>query len=308
MKNSIDIPDRLARRKVRSRFRPQSSLGVIAERRYLRQNMPAAMMRACARRGLAFDVICPQSGRFDPAAGILTSADGQRFDLRRYDTIVSRNRSGLGLSMLSYAEGAGALTINRPSAIERVRNKADMAIALESAGIPTPPTILTANIAALAGLADDWFPLILKATYGDNSQGLRVIREREDLADIHWNDDPVLAQKFLPGDGMDLKLYVCGDEVFAVHKASPIGAALYAAPERITADRAMIDLALRAGSVFGLEIFGVDALETADGIKVVEVNDFPNFTGVAEAADRLVDLLLSRRGAPRMDTAVEQVR
>lgn len=306
----MKIPNHITRPIERDKmtFNRRTSVGVIAERRYLRQNMPAAMIHACARRGLVIEVICPQGGRFDPASGVFSSSDGRLFELGRYDVIVSRNRSGIGLSMLSYAEAAGALTINRSSAIARVRNKADMAIALESAGIPTPPTILASNLAALAALSNEWFPLILKATYGDNSQGLRVIREREDLADIHWNDDPVLAQKFLPSDGMDLKLYVCGEEVFAVRKASPIGAALDAAPERITTNRAMIDLAHRAGSVFGLEIFGVDALETADGLKVVEVNDFPNFTGIAEAADRLVDFLLSRLNRPFANTAGERIR
>ena len=308
MENAIHLMRRFGRGKKSARPRTRSSVGVIAERRYLRQNMPSAMIHACARRGLALEVICPQGGRFDPATGVFSSGDGRCFDLSGYDAIVSRNRSGLGLSMLSCAEGAGALTINRAAAIARVRNKADMAIALEAAGIPTPPTILAANLAALTTLPGDWFPLILKATYGDNSQGLRVIREREDLADIHWNDDPVLAQKFLPGDGMDLKLYVCGEEVFAVRKASPIGAALGAAPERITPDRAMIDLALRAGSVFGLEIFGVDALETEDSLKVVEVNDFPNFTGVAEAADHLVDFLVSRLSKLHSAVVPERVR
>ncbi len=290
-----------------SRRASNVTIAVIAERRYLKQLMPMAMIRAFAARAMAADVLCPQGGRFDPRSGLFHADDGSCFDLNRYDAVVSRNRNGLGLAMLSYAEAAGALTINRPSAILPVRNKAEMAIALERAGIPCPPTVLAEHHAVLATLSGEWFPLILKATYGDNSQGLRVIRQPEDLADIHWDDDPVLAQKFLPNDGFDLKLYVYGDKVFAVRKPSPISADGKATAQRIEPNRPMIELALKAGRLFGLDIFGVDVIENQDGLHVVEVNDFPNFTGIGGIGDLLVDYILDRPGRARADRELARV-
>ena len=56
----------------------------------------------------------------------------------------------------------------------------------------------------------------------------------------------------------------------------------------------MVDLALRCGQVFGLEIYGVDAIETAEGVAVIEVNEFPNFTGVAEAPRHIAEHVLAR--------------
>lgn len=277
-----------------SRRQNQPRIGVIAERRYLRQLMPTALIENFAARGIAVDVICPQGGQFDPRRGVFQSEQGEVFNLSDYDLVISRNRSGLGLTMLSYAKAAGVLAINSPVAIQRVRNKAEMAIVLERADAPCPPTILAENLSVLAALNREWFPLILKATYGDNSQGLRVVRQPEELADIHWNDDPILAQKFLPSDGRDLKLYVCGMRVFAVRKPSPIGANPNAVAQPIEPTAAMITLARKAGAIFELEIYGVDVVENADGLHVIEVNDFPNFTGVPGAADYLVDFILSR--------------
>lgn len=284
------------------------TIGVIVEQRYLRQAMPATMIQAFTARGMSAEILCPQGGRFDPRDGIFRDAEDRTFALENYDVVISRNRNGLGLAMLSYAEAAGALTINHSSAILPVRNKAKMAIMLERAGIPCPPTVLAENQAVLAKLPSEWFPLILKATYGDNSQGLRVICQPEDLADICWDDDPVLAQKFLPNDGFDLKLYVCGEKVFAVRKPSPIGAIDRAAAQQIEPNRAMIELALKAGHLFDLDIFGVDVIENQDGLYVVEVNDFPNFTGIAGIGNLLVDYIVDRHQRDRAGAGLAPYR
>ncbi len=291
-------------RVVRDPTRPNLSIkiGVIAELRYLRQEMPGAMIRAFSERGLEPDVICPQGSQFDPQTGGVLTEDGRKFDLNNYDVIISRNRNGLGLSMLSYAQGAGIPTFNTPDAIARVRNKAQMAIALCRASVLCPPTILAESISVLSELSSDWFPLILKATYGDNSQGLRIIRDPADLAEIHWDDDPVLAQRFLFNNGFDLKLYVCGETVFAARKPSPINGDPSAGVQPLKPSRSMVKLALKAGKIFGLEIYGVDVVETKDGLYVIEVNDFPNFTSVSGAAERICDYILTGLAeSPRRD-------
>jgi ribosomal protein S6--L-glutamate ligase len=186
------------------------------------------------------------------------------------------------------------LTINSYASTERIRNKANMAVWLGHAGLLCPPTILARDASMLAGLPRSSFPLILKPTYGDNSQGLQLVRRPEDLEAIEWNDDLLLAQHYLPSDGFDLKLYVCGRSVFAVYKPTPFNGDLAAAPRRVEATPAMVDLALRCGATFGLEIYGVDTIETPDGLAVIEVNEFPNFSAVPEAGECLADYVLAR--------------
>lgn len=276
-------------------------IGFIVERRYLRQDMPGAAIRALAKRGVASDVICPQDGRFDPATGVLRSGDGATFKLDDYAVIVTRNRNALGLAMLSYADAAGILAINTHASTRQVRNKAKMGIALSQAGVQCARTVLADNIAALAELEPDWFPLILKATYGDNSQGLRLVRRPEDLAYIRWGDQLVLAQHYLPNDGFDLKLYVVGRQVFVVRKPSPFNGDPNVLPELVKPGEQMIDIALRCGTAFGLEIYGVDSMDTPEGLVVIEVNEYPNFTGVPTAAEHIADYILAR-----LDGAAQQ--
>lgn len=272
-------------------------VGVIVEPRYLRQEMPGALIRELRARGVVVDLLVPRDGRFDTAEGVLWTGGSASASLGTYDVVLSRNRGGLGLAMLAWAEAAGIRTLNSYRSTQRVRNKAEMGIELEHAGVPCAPTVLADSSAVLADLPPEWFPLILKPTYGDNSQGLRLVRHPEGLADIHWHGDFVLAQHYLENDGFDLKLYVCGDRVWAVQKPSPFNGDPSAAVRRIEPDQGMVALAHGCGSTFGLEIYGVDAIQTADGPRVLEVNEFPNFTGLGDAAERLADYVLAAEPA-----------
>jgi ribosomal protein S6--L-glutamate ligase len=206
--------------------------------------------------------------------------------------------------MLCYAEAAGIPAINTHAATQRVRNKAKMAIALGRAGVPCAPTVLADTLATLTTLPRAWFPLILKATHGDNSQGLRLIRRPDELHEVRWSEHLVLAQHYLANEGFDLKLYVCGRTVFAVRKPSPFNGNPTAAPQPARLDARMMDIALRCGETFGLEIYGVDTVETAQGPAVIEVNEFPNFTGVPDAATRIADYILAQIEPRRYDTCV----
>lgn len=270
--------------------------GLIVERRYLAQAMPGAVIQALADQGHHVDVLCPQGCHFESGTGSLHCEDGGAFNLNHYDAILSRNRNALGLAMLAYADAAGIRAINTHAATRQIRNKAKMGVALSQTGVPCAPTVMADDVACLARLPQHWFPLILKATYSDNSQGLRLVRRPDDLGDICWRDGLVLAQHYLPNDGFDLKLYVCGEAVFAVRKPSPFNGNPNALPQPVPAHPHMVDLALRCGRAFGLEIYGVDAIETPNGLMVIEVNEFPNFTGVPNAGELIADYVLAHAG------------
>jgi ribosomal protein S6--L-glutamate ligase len=277
-------------------------IAFLVERRYLRQEMPGAVIRALASRGVTSDIICPQYGSFNPTTGVFWG-DGRRLNLNHYDVLVSRIRTPLGLAMLRYADVAGIDAINTHAATQQVRNKAKMAVTLGQAGIACAPTLLADDVSVLTRLDASWFPLILKATYGDNGQGLRLIRHREDLQDLQWGEGLVLAQRYIPNDGFDLKLYVANGRVWAVRKPSPFNGDVHAAPELVPVDPTRAALARRCGEIFGLDIYGVDTIETASGPIVIEVNEFPNFTGVPGAAAHIANVIMARLGQRSEDHA-----
>jgi ribosomal protein S6--L-glutamate ligase len=271
------------------RLRGSTTIVVVSERRYLAQAQPAGLVAALERRGGI-------AARLVDADGCALRMDDAPDWLAGADLVVVRGRSTATLTLAAHAEASGVPTVNACAATERVRDKAAMAIALTRAGVPCPSTLIGSPAALEAELGPDDFPLILKPVFGDNSEGLVLVDCHEHLRAVAWHDGVAIAQHFLPSDGLDLKLYVIGDRVFAVRKPSPFLTTrtqdeARSVPAPVTP--ALRELALRCGRLFGLELFGVDCIEGPDGPLVIEVNEFPNYTGVPGADDLLADHVLS---------------
>lgn len=264
-------------------------IGVLAERRYLAQSQPSGMVAALRARSQKVTVIDPQASAY-----LL----GDHRWLEGLDLVVARGRSLDMLCLLCWAESRGTPTINRKAAIDAVHNKAEMAVALASDRLPTPRTYFGAAAALARGVAGDSYPLILKPVFGDNCRGLQVVANPEAMAGVEWPDPAALAQSYLPTDGYDLKLYGMGDQIWAVRKPSPFN------PRResgggppsgaLPLTPALTDLGRRCGALFGLELFGVDCIETEAGPLIIEINDFPNYTSVPEADERLAEYVIRR--------------
>lgn len=246
----------------------------------------------------------------------ITCSDGRLFDFaladpllfQTCDAVISRDRSLMGLFLLAWAEERGVLCVNPRAAIERVRNKAEMTATLTAASIPMPQTVVCSTIEQLRRLPASFFPFLVKPNFGDNAEGIQLIRDRADLARIRRCDDSVvLLQRFVPNDGFDLKLYVAGERVWAVRKVSPLLRCDQSKCTEVPLNREMRSVALQCGRVLGLDVYGVDALPTSDGIQVLEVNEFPNFTGVAEAPQAVANILLAR-GSERRGAMKDQAR
>jgi ribosomal protein S6--L-glutamate ligase len=261
--------------------------GVVVENRYLAQSQPAGLINALKERGHEVSIIDPQKTSY--------SLTDDRW-MKGIDLLACRGRSYGLMCLMEWAEKRGITAINRKSAIASVYNKADMAVALATAGIRTPQTFL-GNVECLANEIEiDSYPLILKPIFGDNSQGLLVVRAPEDLARVTWQDPVALAQSYIPTDGYDLKLYGVGDKIWPVRKPSPFNkpADDGSRSGEVPLTRELEELGRRCGEIFGLELYGVDCIETPDGPLVIEINDYPNYTGVPRANETLADYIISR--------------
>jgi ribosomal protein S6--L-glutamate ligase len=93
----------------------------------------------------------------------------------------------------------------------------------------------------------------------------------------------LLAQSYIDNTGFDIKLYVVGTEVYAVAKRSPLHPDVVVDKRLIPMTLELRELALRVGKIFGLDIYGLDVVETSHGPVVVDINDFPSFGQVPQA-------------------------
>ncbi|MCP9969054.1 hypothetical protein LUX57_30955 [Actinomadura madurae] len=116
-----------------------------------------------------------------------------------------------------------------------------------------------------------------------------------DLERLPWPDGMVLAQHYVDVAGVDVKLYGAGTEVWAARRPSPLLApGPWDEPVPVPVTEELRGFALACRDAFGLELYGVDVLPSPGGPLVVDVNDFPNYTGIAEAPDAVADLVESR--------------
>jgi ribosomal protein S6--L-glutamate ligase len=122
-----------------------------------------------------------------------------------------------------------------------------------------------------------------------------------DLSQIDFEesgDNFFLAQRYVENTGFDIKLYVAGKEVYAVAKKSPLHLKMDVEQRLLPVTPTLRQLALRTGQIFGLDIYGLDVVETSHGPMVLDINDFPSFRSVPCATSLLSNYVLHLASRP----------
>lgn len=248
---------------------------VVTDRRYLQQRMPAALVAWLHARGHPVELVVA-----DARPSLAAACAG--------DVVVGRSRHPEALRLLAEAQARGAVLLDAPDRIEAVRDKLRCARLLARAGLPVPATVLVHEPRDLRRLPPAAFPLVLKPVHGDNARGVRVLRSPEVGP---WGGEPHLAQAYVEAGGTELKLYLAGREMWATRRPSPL-VDPHAQGRRVALTPRLRALAARCRAAFGLTLLGLDVLESDAGPTIVDVNEFPNFTGVDEAPAAIGRLVL----------------
>ena len=206
-----------------------------------------------------------------------------------HDLYLVKSDTELSLSIAGVLHAQGARVLNPYPACLAARDKIVASWHLRAAGIPAPRTWFTNDLSLLCSFAEDQ-PLIIKPYRGFHGAGIRIARDRDELASIPTPENPVLVQEYVEGSGQDIKVYVIGEEVFATRKSfSPDSFTRPGEPFAVNAE--IRDIALRCGRLFGLGLYGLDVIESPRGPVVVDVNYFPGYKGIPEAPRLLADYI-----------------
>jgi ribosomal protein S6--L-glutamate ligase len=211
-----------------------------------------------------------------------------------YDFHLLKSYTDLGLSLAEMLHHRGARLLNPYPACAALRDKVATAWRLRAAGLPVPRTWSTGDPGLLADPLRNG-PLIFKPARGVHGAGIRLVRDRLELDDFREEvaarssfREPWLAQEFVRGSGEDLKLYVSGPAVFGVRKAFS-ETSFHEDGRPCAVEPEVGELALRCGRVFGLTLYGLDLIDGPDGPVIVDVNYFPGYRGVPDAAERVAE-------------------
>src|SRR5438105_9492276 len=204
--------------------------------------------------------------------------------------------TSIGLSVVRHLEAMGVPLINNASAIARRRDKVAALQQLAAAGVRIPRTVLARGggegkdlVAQVGGL-----PAFLKLMQGTQGVGVMIAHseaEVESILSTLWDlGEQILLQEFVAESrGSDIRALVVGERVVgAMRRAAKSGefrSNLHrgGAGTALTLSRDYEEAAVQAARVLGLDVAGVDLLESADGPKVMEVNSSPGFEGLERA-------------------------
>lgn len=257
----------------------------IIEEQYRHDPMPMVVADQLLQWGHTVDLLEPQE-----TVTCLSTLTEEGYDAY----VLKAVADGPGMSILEAAEAVGIPTINNSRAIRLVRDKAVAAAFAHAHGLPMPPTYFVAHPRLLKQIPAEDYPLVVKPSNGSSCRGIYLLKGPEDvtaleIAEAH--DSFFLAQRYAENSGFDIKVYVTGREVYAaIAKQSVLHGETQ---ERfIPLTPALRKLALDVGKIFGLDIYGIDVVETPQGLAVLDINDFPSFGGVPRAVVRIAEYVL----------------
>ncbi len=233
-----------------------------------------------------------------------------------FDAILQRSSSYARTLYTSFwFEQAGALVVNPYKAHHLCGDKFLASTLLAKAKIPTPRTFgAFAPQTATSSAAKLGFPLVMKPVFGSWARMVHKINDREALeAELENREEMGHAfqkvyylQEHVDKPGRDIRAFVVGNECIgaiyrnATEKSGWItntGRGGTASKCEVTAE--LNDLAVRAASVFGEGIYGVDLMESGNGLLVHEVNHTTEFrnsiapTGV-DIPGKMIDYFIAR--------------
>jgi len=241
-------------------------------------HMPT-VMRALSDAGVVVDVI-------HPVKQVLELSDVRI----EHDLYVLKKTSRLALSIAGALHAQGAVIVNPYPVSVALRDKIITSRILQSAGVPTPDTYVASRPERLEPLLDGG-PLVVKPYQGSDGFGIRVVRSVAELAAVPAGKDPVFAQRYHPPQGRDRKIYSIGGRLFGVKKIFPARTEAEKHGEPFIPTPELCEITLRCSRALGIDLFGIDIVESEGRPYVVDMSSMPGFKGVPDAPSYLASYL-----------------
>jgi ribosomal protein S6--L-glutamate ligase len=211
-----------------------------------------------------------------------------------------------GMAVVRQFEAAGVYTINLSDAIGRSRDKLSAMQLLTRAGVGLPTTSFAHSTQDIDGLLEvvGGTPVVVKLLEGTQGVGVVLAETRKAAESVigafRQMDANFIVQEYIKeAAGSDVRAFVVGGKVVAamrrtgapgdfrsnLHRGGSAEAVKLSQKERSTA--------IRAARTMGLNVAGVDMLQSAEGPLVLEVNSSPGLEGIEAASGvDIADLII----------------
>lgn len=202
-----------------------------------------------------------------------------------------------GAAIVRQFEMADIYTLNSSDGVSRSRDKLRSMQILSRAGVNLPTTSFAHSTQDIDGILDvvGGPPVVVKLLEGTQGLGV-VLAETKKAAEsvigaFRQLDANILVQDFIQeADGADIRAFVVGGTVVAAMKRQGAPGEFRSNLHRggvaevvdLTSDERAT--AVRAAAAMGLNVAGVDLLQSAQGPMVLEVNSSPGLEGIEGAS------------------------
>lgn len=201
-----------------------------------------------------------------------------------------------GVAVVKQFQMMGITVINNSLSIMRARDKLRCMQILARHAISVPKTVMTRNPTEMRKAIQlvGGPPVILKFLQG--AQGIGVIlaesyKAAESTLDAFWSmNQNLLIQEYIQeSEGKDIRVVVTRDKPIAMMrrmaKPDDFRSNIHRGGwgELLEAPAGLVELALEAARKIGLDVGGVDILESERGPLVLEINASPGIEGIESA-------------------------
>jgi ribosomal protein S6--L-glutamate ligase len=216
----------------------------------------------------------------------------------------------VGCAVVNQFEVMEVPVVNTARAIQHARDKLLSLQLLTRANVDLPRTAVIRSTEDLDEAIEQvgGIPCVLKLLKGTQGIGVMLAESREGLESIlqaFWSlDHIVLLQEFIAeSKGKDVRAFVVGDKVVgAMRREAKIGdfrSNIHrgGTGRGLKLSKEVEEHVLAATRAMGLQVAGVDYLESRDGPKVIEVNASPGFQGLEQATGKDIAVEVVRYAA-----------
>ncbi|MBX5480554.1 MAG: RimK family alpha-L-glutamate ligase [Myxococcaceae bacterium] len=220
-------------------------------------------------------------------------------EVRGIDVVIPRIGASItsyGLAVVNHFDMMGVPVLNASGPIARSRDKLRCLQLLAQSGIDVPRTVMARDRHNISQLIEEvgGLPAIIKLIRGTQGVGVMIAQSLAEVQSILDTfsalDQDIVLQEFVKeSKGRDIRALVLGDRVLGAMRRTARRGEFRSNIHRggsgkpVKLDPLWAAEAVKAAQVIGLELAGVDMLETKDGPKIMEINSSPGWEGLEQA-------------------------
>lgn len=241
------------------------------------------LVKAAEKKNINLKMICSKNIYFDLHKDYL-----EEYGDIVLQRCVSYFRS---IHITSLLESKGIKMVNGLHAAFMAGNKMNCTLELIKAGVPVPKTYMAFTPeTALKALQELGYPAVLKPTIGSWGRLIAILKDAESAESIIEDREymfPIYQQYYLQEKvnrpPRDIRAFVIGDKVVAaIYRIAPEGfwktnTATGGKAENCPLTPILEEICLKAAAAIGEGLFGIDLMESPNGLVVHEVNNTIEF-------------------------------